>query len=318
MARTVDEIRQELRAGREGAPVADSERGALGPLAAGRIDPGRWAAVLEPPRALDGGATWHLNAALHALEQVEDAGLDAFLVEVEAGGSLEAGVGVGLARLGRAFGAARTAELIRSKRFRFEDHAGLADHFPPRMWNRAERSIAPPLIARVAGADLRAGGLATFVDGAQKVLLLIEGPTPPAPLVRLVTPGVLVIQTEDPEAIQRIGDFEGPAVAALLPRGSGAALFVHDPMGGDSPAARTTFDRLPDAGPLRPVGSWTVTQQAEELGQLESLAAPLGTSEAPAKGGMEDGRGADAVQPADRLAAWLLRQSNLKGLDGGI
>lgn len=318
VARTVDEIRTELR---DDGGATGSELGAssLGPLARGRIDPERWSSVLAPPAELDPGAVWHLRAALHALEQVEDGGVDAFLVDVEPGGSLEAAVGAGLARLGRAFGAARTAELIRVGRFRFENHAGLADHFPPQMWNRAERTIAPPMIARVTGADLRAGALAAFVDGAQKILLLVEGPTPPAPMVRLVTPGVLVVQTEDPNAVQRLGDFDGPAVAALFPSGSGAALFVHDPTAGDSAAERMSVDRLPDPTELRPVGSWTVAQQREELEQLQALGAAHGTAAVPmgAAAGNVAGAGPAEVAPADRLASWLLRQANLKELNGG-
>lgn len=316
VSRTVDEVRSEL-ASRSGPSESRRRRAAeLGPLAAGRIDPERWSALLTEPEALDPELADQLREALRVLEAIEDSGVDAFVVRVEAGERLDEVVGAALGRLGRAFGAARTAELIRTGRFREDVHGELVDGFAPERWNRAERSVAPPLVVRVSGAQLRPAGLAGLVDGTQKLVLLVDGAAPPAPLVRLVTPGVLVIQTEDPAGLERIAAFDGPAVAALFPSGSGAARFLHDPAAGTTPAARLSVEALPEPAAIRPVGAWTVAQQSEELAQLRALGAASGT---PAGEPSGDGVGAseeDAVQPADRLAAWLLRQANLRDLNG--
>ncbi|NIP56592.1 MAG: hypothetical protein GWO00_00735 [Gemmatimonadetes bacterium] len=317
VARAVDEVTGELEA-RSAAVGGRSEDEALGPLAAGRIDPDRWAAVLARPEALDPDSAERMGEAARVLEELDDAGPDAFVCRMEEGAGLRDAVAHALGRLGRAFGAARTAELARTGRFRAELHGRYADAFPPTMWNRAERRIAPPLVVRLRGADLRPGALAEFLDGGQKLVLLVEGPAPPASLVRLMTPGALVLQSDDPADLEALEGFEGPAVAALFGSGAAVAHFVHDPRSGTTPADRLVLDDSPEEGDLRPVGPITVDQQAEELAQLRALAV-AGAAATPSRNGApaDDDGDEDDVQPADRLAAWLLRQANLEDLGGG-
>jgi hypothetical protein len=313
VARTVDEIRGRLS--RQERPD-DVQRWTieLGPLGQGRIDAGRMAGIVGGKDVLDRETAERMGAALDVLAELDAAGPEAFTCRVPAGGDLREEAIRALARLGRGFGAARAAALSRTGSYREEDHGGYLEAFPPRMWNRAERTIAPPLVLEVEGSDLRAAGLAELLDGGQKLALLVDGPAPPAPLAPLITPGVLVVQTEAPADLERVATFEGPAACAVFPEGAGAARFVHDPRDGSSVAERLTVEQLPDVEGLRPVGSVTAFRQAEELKQLVALAGARGATGVPEEngGGPEATAGsAEEVQPADRLAAWLLRQASL-------
>ncbi|HET9984882.1 MAG TPA: hypothetical protein VFQ38_14890, partial [Longimicrobiales bacterium] len=138
--------------------------------------------------------------------------------------------------------------------------------------------------------------------------LVVRGPAPPAALVRLITPGVLVLQAASAEALAPLAAGDGPAVAALVPEG--AALFRHAPAAAATGHARLTLDAVPEAAP-RAIGAYTAFQQQEELRQLLELAAAPAWPE-PAAGAPAT-NGAGEFTPADRLAAWLLKQANLDG-----
>lgn len=317
VARTMDEIRGRLTAG---ARPDDPERtdAGLGPLARGRIDARRFARLSAGETMLDEEAEAALRGAMEALAGVDAAGEDAFLLELGAEEELTAGVDAALARLGRAFGAARVAEEARGGRPAPREHGDPLEGLPAELWNRSERSVAPPLVVTLRGDQLRPAGLAERLEGGQKLVLVLEGEARPAALVPLITPSVLVLQTEDPEELSLVADHEGAAVAVLHPEGSGAAAFLHDPAGGDALADRLAVRSRPEADPARPVGSVSLFRQREELLQLAALAAQ-GTTSGPSTNGTGSAaaKGADAegIEPADRLAAWLLRQANLSGLD---
>ena len=102
-----------------------------------------------------------------------------------------------------------------------------------------------------------------------------EGEAPPATLARLITPGVLVIQTADPQELEWIARPDGPRVLALMP--TGAAQFRHDPAAGPTPADRIVITHLPEKLPRR-LGVSSGFQQREDLAQLEALAAGSETS----------------------------------------
>jgi len=225
-----------------------------------------------------------------------------FTVDVEPGGCLRDAVGAALARIGTAFGAARLFELTRSARFREAEHAGLLDALPFERWNAAERELAPPLLVLVHGKDLHAEELARFLDGAAKLVLFVRGDAPPAPLVRLITPQTFVLQTGDGAGLERLAASPGAGIAAWLPEG--AARFVHDPGAGASLADRLDVQELPETRKPRRLGGRSSHQQAEELAQLAALASRAGVGAV----------GVPAGVPVDRLASWLLQQSNLEGL----
>jgi hypothetical protein len=241
----------------------------LGGLALGPLDPVQFTALLDPEKQVDPLHLKRLEEAVSIMEwdlaEVSPVGL----VEVDPGTGLRDTVADALAERGRAYGAVRTAALLRGGSYSDARDERLLGRLPFRDWRSLERELAPPLVVVVEGRDLdTASGLAEFLDGGQKVVLLVRGPCSPAPLARLMAPGILVAQAGDPEAFERLASFPGPGVAALVPEG--AARFVHDPDaepgdGGDTGGARATggspqdVDRRnqPEATERRTYGSWS-------------------------------------------------------------
>jgi hypothetical protein len=276
----------------------------LGPFAGNRIDADRFAAVFGARRELPAPTRERLEQAVAILRTAGERGDDLFTVALAPGNSLGRAVGEALAEAGRGFGAALAVDLLRGGRFDDSEHARLFGPLDFHDWTRTERRYAPPLVVRVAGADLHAGALADFLDGREKLVLVVDGPCPPAPLVRLITPGTLVLQTVDGAGLDQLGSSEGPAIAALVP--DGVATFLHQPRGGREPWQRLSIWQVPDA-PRRAVGGISVWQMQEDLRQLEALAAaPIGAP-LPA----EAATGVEADDAVDRLAGWLLKQSDL-------
>jgi hypothetical protein len=302
---TADQLRGLLLA-HGGEPDAGLDRAAaeLGNFASGHIDVERFASLVASDEVLDEASRGHLKRAVETLESLAAAGDDIFVAQVPAGGDLSETVARALGEAGRAYGAARTAELARTGRFKAEEHGGWIDHFPPALWSRNERQIASPLVVSLRGEDFRAGGLTDFLDGSQKIVLIIEGKCPPAALVRCLTPGVHVLQTDDPTALARIDDTEGPAIAALVP--SDAARFEHRPGSAGSPRLRLTVESVPEDEPKRPLGRISAFQQAEELLQLRVLTGATTMAGVAADGATV--AGAAPATDADVLAAWILGQ----------
>ncbi len=326
VALAVEEVRAAIE--RE-QPVTETDRSArvateLGAFASEHIDPARFAALLTSGERLDAGALALLERARATLQEIAHAGEGLFEVHIAPDSDLCGEVAHALARCGRAFGAARVAALVRSGRAALAASQDPAALFPPALWTRAERAIAPPLLVHVAGTDAQVGGLDRYLDGTQKLVLIVRAPAPPAALSALITPGVFVMQTCDGGGFDRFAGFAGPGIAALVPEG--CVTFVHDPRA--TPAL--TVGDLP-APPRRPVGTHGVFQQTEALRHLEGLAqayAPAAhangaagaqeltgaTAPAPAQATVPAGTVPPpatpaAPQPADRLAAWLLAQA---------
>jgi hypothetical protein len=280
-------------------------RAELGAFAEGRIAPDAFAALADPVPVVDPASRAALARAVDVLLAVTGRGEELFLADVPPNGSLGRVVGAALAEAGRAFGALVLAELARGGRYRAADHDRLLDPLAFRDWNRAERRFAPPLVVSLDGADLQAGALADFCDGRAKLVLVVRGPCAPAALVRLITPGTLVLQTMDRVGLDRIVAHEGPSVAALVPEE--AARFLHDPSGGREPWQRLGIAHLPEA-PGRALGGLSTWQMAEDLQQLATLARTPFAIPAPGAGeGTPALGGAEAVE---RLAAWLLSRSD--------
>jgi hypothetical protein len=302
LVRTRDEV-SGLAATRTAAePLSARVAAELGPLGAARIDVDRLAdafsdvAQTTMPAAL-------VSRAAAMLEEMAVAE-DGFTVAVGPDESLADAVGGALARIGRAFGAAHVVALAQTDGAEPGDVGKWLEGYPFARWNRRERELAPPLVVTLPGERLSAGGLAEFLDGGLKLVLVIRGPVAPASLVRLISPGLFVAQSEDEAMIRALARWTGPGVVALMPEG--AAGFVHAP-GGANLADRLTVGGIPSA-PRRAVGRFSVAQQEEELAQLRALA---GAAEAPA---VAAGEGPVSSDPADRLAAWLLSQADLTSL----
>ncbi len=280
----------------------------LGPFAAGRFDTDRLATLFESELHVDGLTLETIEQARDTITELAKRNHDLFVTHVKPGGDIRDTVARALEEIGRAFGAVRIFELTKSGSHRGNEHARSLGSFPFVKWSKGERRLAPPLVVTVDGADLRAERLAEFLDGAQKLVLVVRGSCAPAPLVRLITPSTFVIQTTDGSGLDRLAAHDGPGIGALVP--GDAALFVHDPAGGAQIAARLTVTRLPERDPRMSIGGLSGQQQAEELRQLRALAA------APAASGPSGEAAAPAApsQPVDKLAAWLLSQANFNDL----
>ena len=312
LARPIADYRSQVAATRERLRIllandsgVDRSRLELGAFGATRIDVARFA-ELRHGVVLDALSRTRLERARQLLAEIEAADNEVlFTVDVAPGDSLRVAVARALARLGCAFGAARVAELVRSGRYEPERHDRLLDAFPFEWWNRVEREHAPPLVVSVDGADLRAGGLAELLDGSMRIVLVVRGACTPAPLVRLVSPGTLVMQTRDATAVARVAAFDGPAVAAIVDQDT--AQFRHDPADGRKLWQRLTIVSRPEMLPKGTVGGVSPRQQREELLLLEALAERPALPDASVESLIPHGDG----DPADRLTTWLLTESGL-------
>ena len=286
-----------------GAGEDRTERAAagLGQFAAGRIRAERFAELITAPGVADGASRVALERAIAILRHLVERGTDALVVNLPTGGDLATEIGTALEQIGRGFGAATLAELVRGGRYRATSHDALLEASSYRQWNRAERSLTPPLVVQLDGADLNAAALAGFCDGHTRLVLLVRGACAPAPLVRLITPGTLVLQTTEIGELESLAHWDGPSVAALVPEG--AARFRHDPAGGAEPWQRLSVQSLPKP-PRKAVGGTSPWQMAEDLKQLETLARLPFTLPA-AEGKAEGASGNAAV--VERLEAWLLQ-----------
>ena len=210
------------------------------------------------------------------------------------------------------------------------EHAYLLGPLPFRLWNRAERHLAPPVVVEVAGDDCLPAGLGEFLDGEVKIVLVTTGLTTPAPLARLITPGTFVMQTSDPAELGALATTPHAGVALLFDEDRpGQAHFTHDPDAGETTWDRISVARMPDdadVGRGRRAPVWL-----EELQHLRALAeAPAGLAGGSAAQGVEprtagaapapSTAGAPApasetesaeADPVDRLAAWLLAHTDL-------
>jgi len=321
---TSEQLRARLDAG---APTdalpGDRAAAQLGSFAAGRIDPQLFAELISDSEPEESDWLGPASQALETLESVSARGDDLFMVRVDSGEDLYAAVDGALAEAGRAFGAARVVELARTGRYVSTRHDSMLAAFPFRRWSRTERDKAPPLVVDVDGGDLIVGGLAGFLDAAVKIILLVRGDSPPAPLARLVTPGVLVMQAHEADELELVGKAAGPAIAALVPAEAGR--FVHEPAEGGT---RLEVGYLPETEPGRSLGQVSAFQQAEELRLLRALAAgeaaPVAAGVAPTvPSPATDGASPPSAtgtpgQPVDVLAAWLLRQADLTDLNSAV
>ena len=277
----------------------------LGPFAAGRIDLDRLAPMVSANSKLDPEKRAQIQDAFETLTALHKAGEDLFTTKVALDGYLRGGIIKALGRAGTAFGAARSVEWALHDLAHPEGVDDVKEGFPPNFWNRAEKEYAPPVVVEVEGHDLKVASLGELLEGAQRIILVVNGPAAPAPLVRLITPGLTVIQTDDPQELAALSASPGPGIAAVMPEG--CAKFVHAP-GGSTLHERLTVTFLPEKEPRKAIGGISAFQQAEELRQLAALAtsvqAPAAAAEKPAAVGPE-------MDEAGQLAAWLIHQAKI-------
>ena len=114
------------------------------------------------------------------------------------------------------------------------------------------------------------------------------------------------MQSVDGRGLARVADFDGPAIAALVP--PGCAVFLHDPAGGREPWQRLTVETLGETATRR-LGGASPWQMAEDQRILADLARTPFAIPAAGRQALPAMGAGDAV---DRVAAWLLDQSGLR------
>jgi hypothetical protein len=287
----------------------DQARVALGDFAAGLIDPDRFAMISSGLGPLDAVGHAIVERAVKALEALLQAGDEDFVVDVHAGTSAAAAVRARLTALGPAFGAATLVDLVRRRTYDPAQHGLPLETYPFEQWTAAERRLAPPVVIRLDGRDLDAFELAPLIDGWVRFVLLLTEPCTAAPLARLVSPGVFVAQAGDMKVLERLADFDGPAVIAVM---SGSeARFVHDPRAGSAMWQRIEVTHMPAAQPRKSLGARSAWQQRDDLSHLKALTQQPVLPANPAEL-LVASEVAGGFDPAERLTAWLLDQS----LDG--
>jgi len=280
---------------------------ALGNFASGRIDPDRFAMISAGSAPIDSVGRTVVERAIELLEPLLAGGDDAFVVDVKSGTSPVTAVRARLTKLGSVFAAATLIELVRRRVYDPTQRILSFGGHPFEKWNAGERKIAPPLVVRLEGADLDAFEFASLMDGCVRFVLIISGQCSPAPLARLVSPGVFVAQTGDAGILAKLTDLDAPAIIAVM---NGAeARFVHDPRGGAAIWQRMQLSNIPSAIPRKPIGNRSAWQQRDDLAHLEALARqPLPLAPLIDEISALDGNA--IADPAERLAAWLLDQSS--------
>ena len=275
----------------------------LGRFAASRMDAGRFAALFPALPTLAPDAVAALEHAVTVLRAVQARGDEFFVVEVPSGGRFGAALERAFEAMGVTLGAVLLEEQIRTGRYDGNQERLLRTQYF-RTWSRAERRVAPPIVVMVDGVDVQPGALLDYADGREKIVLVIRGACPPAPLARCISPGTFVLQSADGSGLDRLAEFDGPAVAALVP--PEAAQFTHDPAGGREPWQRLSVTHMP-AAPKRAMGGQSVWQMTQDLRVLADLATTPFAVPAAVGTGATHAVGADDA--AARIAAWLLAQS---------
>jgi hypothetical protein len=252
-------------------PVGLLER-EMGAFARDRIDPRRLAGLMLVAEAPDPLTDRLMEEAHELFTSIMKGGREAYHLVVPPRGDLRDVVRDGLAELGRAFGIAHAVEKAREHAYDPDRDHELLHPYPFHRWSPLEKEVAPPLVVEVQGADLRASGLVEFLDGWQKIVLVVKGPVPPAAL--------------------------GPGIVALFDPDAGALPFVY------RPGLALEVDR----GDLTAVTEVIARKKGQpgilDLKHLESLTALPG----PVPAGSESRKGEKTV---DQLAAWLLSRTDL-------
>ena len=295
---------QSLIAELEGDEAARSQHMAehLGSFAQGRIHPQRFAQYAQGQQAAAPEATSILKRSLAVLQELHHAGSKLTHHKLEPGKNLRCLLSRSLKQIGRAFGAARVAQLATAGCFDEEEHAPLLENFLFRYWGPEQRKLAPMLVIHIEDGDAQTTNLGEFLDGSVKVLLNFGDLCPVAPLARLISPGIFLMQTSDPQALTEFAAWDGPGVAALVP--PDCAQFTHIPQAGSRLEQRLKVQSMPAHQPKHAFGSLSLQQQMEDFHQLQSLAhvaeaVPADEDSLPAR-------------PVDKLAALLLNKAHLE------
>lgn len=294
VARTAEEVRG-LLAGT--GDTADDQTAALGFFARGHVDVERFSAFTRRPARIDETSAAPIRLAQQVMDGLLARGDELFVLALREGEELGSAVAARLAEIGRVFAAAHVVERAQRGEYREAEHAAWLDRYPLAQWSRSERLLAPGLVVELPGTAFTPASVVPVLDGAMKIVFIVEGDASAAALARVISPGVFVQQETGEAALERFKAFAGTAVAALMP--GDAVGFVHDPAAGETTYERFIALSFPKEIRRRAIGGISVAQQAEDYALLEALAVvPSPTGEA-------------ASDPAGKLSAWLLSQADL-------
>ncbi len=278
---------------------ADNEE-ALGQFAKGKVNMERFNAFAQKAPTVDSGFETPVRAAEEVLKSLLGEGDELFIIRTEEGKGLGHQLSVRLASIGRAFAAARIVDLAKNGAYKEDKHASTLHRFPYAQWNSSERALAPGLIVEVSGADFKPSAIVPLLDTNMKIVFNVTGDAPAGALSRVISPRVFVQQEIGGARLDAFADFDGIAVAAFLP--STAVSFLHDPSAGSTTYERFVSIEFPSEVRKRQIGGISPAQQAEDYSLLESLSVPPEIA------------GEATSDPAGKLSAWLLSQTDLSGL----
>jgi len=279
--------------------VAEDQSVSLGLFAQGRVNFDRFASFTPKTVRIDTAAEAPIRAAQDVLKSLLAQGDELFVLRLKEGEDLSRKLGRRLSMIGCAFAAAHVIELAKRGQYRDEEHSELLEEFPFARWNKSERALAPALVIELCAADFKPSLIVPFLDAHSKFIFNVSGDAPAAALSRVISPGVFVQQETGDAALDAFSEFEGPAVAALL--SPTAVSFVHDPSAGETTFERFVSLEFPKEVKKLAIGGISVAQQAQDYALLESISVvPVPTGDA-------------ASDPAGKLSAWLLSQTNLSG-----
>jgi len=292
---------EQVRGLLEGTVDTETDRTeALGYFARGKVNSAKFDSFAPKKKRIAPEAEAPVRAARDILKSLLEEGDKLFVVDTVPGRGLGHQLSVKLAHIGRAFAAARVADLARNGAYKEEKHADTLAKFPYATWNSSERALAPALVVNVSGEDFKPSSIVPLLDTNMKIVFIVSGDAPAAALARVISPRVFVQQITGDADLKAFKAYKGIAVAAFLP--DTAVSFVHDPSAGSTTYERFVSITFPKEVRKRPIGGISPAQQAEDYTLLESLSVPPEIA------------GEAASDPAGKLSAWLLSQTNLADL----
>lgn len=292
---------QQVRGLLAGSANTDEDRSeALGFFAKGKVNMDRFNSFAPKAPRIESEAEAPVHAAQEVLKSLLAQGDELFIITMDEGRGLGHSLSVRLASIGRAFAAARVVDLAKNGAYKEDKHAATLERFPYAQWNSSERALAPALVVNVSGEDFKPSSVVPLLDTNMKIIFNVSGDAPAAALSRVISPGVFVQQITGEPDLKAFSAYKGIAVAAFLP--DTAVSFVHDPSAGSTTYERFVSITFPKEVRKRPIGGISPAQQAEDYTLLESLSVPPEIA------------GEAATDPAGKLSAWLLSQTNLADL----
>jgi len=294
---TSDQVRGLL----SGSGVTEDDKNeTLGYFAKGKMNLERFTSFAPKAPRIEAEAEAPVRAAQEVLKSLLDEGDDLFIIKTVPGRGLGHQLSVRLAHIGRAFAAARVVDLAKNGAYKEDKHAATLERFPYAQWNSSERALTPALIVEVSGEDFKPSAIVPLLDTNMKIIFVVSGDAPAAALSRVISPRVFVQQEIGDENLEALTAYKGIAVAAFLP--DTAVSFVHDPSAGSTTYERFVSITFPKEVRKRAIGGISPAQQAEDYTLLESLSVPPEIA------------GEAASDPAGKLSAWLLSQTDLSNL----